>query len=125
MKNGGWIFVGKISGRVGNIYYKWLVFNYNIAEFKILKILKRNQFVCFDARSLVVEEVLTVMLFSGELTDGLGSKWVMWRLFGDREKVSFWDYFVGLLVVKVVVQKLVMVIVWNGNKKVRRVKVRF
>ncbi|XP_068684699.1 uncharacterized protein [Montipora foliosa] len=117
MKNGGWTLVGKISGRVGNIYHKWLVSNYNTDELKTPKISKRNQFACLDARSLAVEEASTVMLSSGEMTDGLGSKWVMWRLPGDREKASFWDHSVGLSAVKAALQKPVMVIAWNGNKK--------
>ncbi|XP_068733894.1 uncharacterized protein [Montipora capricornis] len=117
MKNGGWTLVGKISGKVGNIYDKWLVSNYNTDELKTPKISKRNQFACLDARSLAVEEASTVMLSSGDLTDGLGSKWVMWRLPGDREKASFWDHTVGLSAVKAAVQKPVMVIAWNGNKK--------
>ncbi|XP_068733893.1 uncharacterized protein [Montipora capricornis] len=117
MKNGGWTLVGKISGKVGNIYEKWLVSNYNTDELKTAKISKHNQFACLDARSLAVEEASTVMLSSGEMTDGLGSKWVMWRLPGDREKTSFWDHSVGLSALKAAVQKPVMVIAWNGNKK--------
>ncbi|XP_068733895.1 uncharacterized protein [Montipora capricornis] len=117
MKNGGWTLVGKISGRVGNIYHKWLVSNYNTAELKTPKISKRNQFACLDARNLAVEEASRVMLSSGEMTDGLGSKWVMWRLPGDREKASFWDHSVGLSAVKAALQKPVMVIAWNGKTK--------
>ena len=54
----------------------------------------------FDARSLAVDESSTVLLSSGERMDGLGSKWVMWRLPGGREKDSFWRYSVGPSVVK-------------------------
>ena len=120
MKNGGWTLVGKISGRVGNIYNKWLVYNHNTAALKTPKITKHKQFACIDARSLAVEEASTVLLSSGERAEGLGSKWVMWRLPGDREKVSFWKYSVGPSAVKAAVQTPVMVYTWNGNKQVRR-----
>ena len=120
MKNGGWSLVGKISGRVGNIYNKWLVSNHNTAALKTPKITKRQQFACIDARSLAVEEASMVLLSSGERVDGLGSKWVMWRLPGDREKASFWKRSVGYSAVKAAVQTPVMVYAWNGNKKVRR-----
>ena len=120
MENGGWTLVGKISGRVGNIYNKWLVLNHNIAELKTSNITKRNQFACLDARSLAVEEASTVLLSSGDKMNGLGSKWVMWRLPGDREKTSFWDHSVGSSSVKAAVQTPVTVYAWNGQKKVRR-----
>ena len=120
MANGGWTLVGKISGRVGNIYNKWLVSNYNTAELKASNITKRNQFACLDARSLAVEEASTVLLSSGDKRNGLGSKWVMWRLPSDREKASFWDHSVGSSSVKAAVQTPVMVYAWNGQKKVRR-----
>ena len=119
MENGGWTLVGKISGKVGNIYNKWLVSNHNTAELKASKITKRNQFACLDARSLAVEEASTVLLSSGDKMNGLGSKWVMWRLPGDREKASFWDHSVGSSSVKASVQTPVMVYAWNGQKKVR------
>ena len=120
MENGGWTLVGKISGRVGNIYNKWLVSNHNTAELKASKITKRNQYACLDARSLAVEEASMVLLSSGDKMNGLGSKWVMWRLPGDREKASFWDHSVGLSSVKAAVQTPVAVYAWNGQKKVRR-----
>ena len=59
-----------------------------------------------------------VLLSSGERMDGLGSKWVMWRLPGNREKDSFWCHSVGVSAVKAAVQTPVMVYAWNGNKKV-------
>ena len=120
MKNGGWTLVGKISGRVGNIYNTWLVSNHNTAALKTPKITKRKHFACIDARSLAVEEASIVLLSSGERVDGLGSKWVMWQLPGDREKASFWKRSVGYSAVKAAVQTPVMVYAWNGNKKVRR-----
>ena len=119
MRNGGWTLVGKISGRVGNIYNTWLVSNHNIAALKTPKITKRKQFACIDARSLAVEEASTVLLSSGKRVDGLGKKWVIWRLPGDREKASFWKHSVGPSAVKAAVQTPVMVYAWNGNKKVR------
>ena len=119
MKNGGWTLVGKISGRVGNIYNTWLVSNHNTAALKTSKITKRKQFACIDARSLAVEEASMVLLSSGERVDGLGRKWVMWRLPCDREKASFWKHSVGPSAVKAAVQTPVMVYAWNGNKKVR------
>jgi len=125
MKNGGWTLVGKISGKVGNIYKTWLVSNHDTAALKTPKITKQKQFACIDARSLAVEEATTVLLSSGERADGLGSKWVMWRLPGDREKASFWNHAVGASAVKAVVQTPVMVYAWNGNKKVRRTSVYF
>ena len=120
MENGGWTLVGKISGRVGNIYNKWLVSNHNTAELKVSNNTKRNQYACFDARSLAVEQASTVLLSSGDKMNGLGSRWVMWRLPVDREKASFWDHSVGLSSVKAAVQTPVMVYAWNGQKKVRR-----
>ena len=42
MKNGGWTLVGKISGRVGNIYNTWLVSNHNTAALKTPKIKNTN-----------------------------------------------------------------------------------
>ena len=120
MKNGGWTLVGKISGRVGNIYNTWLVSNHNTAALKTPKITKDKQFACIDARSLAVQEASMVLLSSGERVDGWGSKWVMWRLPGDREKASFWKHSVGASAVKAAVQTPVMVYAWNGNKKVRR-----
>ena len=120
MKNGGWSLVGKISGRVGNIYNKWLVSNHNTAALKTPKITKHKQFACIDARSLAVEEASMVLLSSGERVGGLGRKWVMWRLPGDREKASFWKHSVGPSAVKVAVQTPVMAYAWNGNKQVRR-----
>ena len=118
MKNGGWTLVGKISGQVGNIYSKWLVSNHNIASLKSPKITRRKQFACIDAGSLAVDEASTVLLSSSERMDGLGSKWVMWRLPGGREKDSFWRHSVGVTTVKAAVQTPVMVFAWNGNKKV-------
>ena len=120
IKNGGWTLVGKISGRVGNIYNTWLVSNRNTAALKTPKITKHKLFACIDARSLAVQDASTVLLSSGERVDGLGSKWVMWRLPGDREQASFWKYSVGPSAVKAAVQTPVMVYAWNGNKKVRR-----
>ena len=120
MKNGGWTLVGKVSGKVGNIYKTWLVFNCNTAALKTPRIIKQKEFACIDARSLAVEEASTVLLSSGERMDGLGSKWVMWRLPGDREKASFWNHSIGASAVKAAVQTPVMVYAWNGNKKVRR-----
>ncbi|XP_067033261.1 uncharacterized protein [Acropora muricata] len=117
MENGGWTLVGKISGRVGNIYNKWLVSNHNTAELKVSNNTKRNQYACFDARSLAVEQASTVLLSSGDKMNGLGSRWVMWRLPVDREKASFWDHSVGLSSVKAAVQTPVMVYAWNGQKK--------
>ena len=119
MKNGGWTLVGKLSGKVGNIYKTWLVSNHNTAALKTPKLSKQKEFACIDARSLAVEEASKVLLSSGERMDGLGSKWVMWRLPGDREKDSFWRHSVGFSTVKAAVQTPVMVYAWNGNKKVR------
>ena len=118
MKNGGWTLVGKISGNVGNIYNKWLVFNYKTASLKSPKITSQRQFACIDARSLAVDKASMVLLSSGERMDGLGSKWVMWSLPGGREKDSFWRYSVGPSSVKAAVQKPVKVYASNGNKKV-------
>ena len=112
--------MGKISGGVGNIYKTWLVSNHNTAALKTPKITKHKQFACIDARSFAVEEASMVLLCSGERVDGLGSKWVMWQLPGDREKASFWKHSVGSSAVKAAVQTPVMVYTWNGNKKVRR-----
>ena len=118
MENGGWTLVGKISGNVGNIYKAWLVSNYNTGALKTPKIAKKKQFACIDARSLAVEQASTILLSSGERMDGLGSKWVMWRMPGDREKDLLWNHSVGPSAVSASVQTPVMVYAWNGNKKV-------
>ncbi|KAJ7377125.1 hypothetical protein OS493_030720 [Desmophyllum pertusum] len=118
MTNGGWTLAGKISGKVGNIYKAWLVSNYNTAALKTPKITKQKEFACIDARSLAVEEASMILLSSAERTDGLGSKWVMWRLPGDRGKDSLWNHSVGVSAVKAAVQTPVMVYAWNGNKKI-------
>ena len=124
MENGGWTLVGKISGNVGIIYDKWLVSKHNTASLKSPKIAGQKQFACFDACSLAVDESSTVLLSSGERMDGLGSKWVMWRLPDSREKDSFWRYSVGPSAVKAAVQTPVMVYAWNGNKKVTALMIR-
>ena len=119
VKNGGWTLVGKISGNVGNIYKMWLVSNYNTDALKTPKISQLKSFACVDARYLAVEKASMVLLSSGEKMDGLGNKWAMWRLPGDREKDSFWNHSVGYSTVSAAVQMPVMVYAWNGNKKVR------
>ena len=119
MQNGGWTLVGKISGNVRNIYSKWLVSNHNTALLKTPKIASQTWFACIDARRLAVDESSTILLSSSERMDGLGSKWVMWRLPGDRKKDSFWRHSVGPSTVKAAVQTPVMVYAWNGNKKVK------
>jgi len=118
MTNGGWTLVGKISGKVGNIYKTWLVSNYNTAALKTPKITKQKEYACIDARRLAVEEASSILLSSGERMDGLGSKWVMWRLPGDREKNLLWNHSVGQSTVNAAVKTPIMVYAWNGNKKV-------
>ena len=118
MANGGWTLVGKISGNVGNIYKTWLVSNYNSAALKTPKITKQKEYACIDARRLAVEEASSILLSSGERVDCVGSKWVMWRLPGDREKNLLWNHSVGRSTVNAAVQTPVMVYAWNGNKKV-------
>ncbi|KAL9971493.1 hypothetical protein ACROYT_G017663 [Oculina patagonica] len=118
MANGGWTLVGKISGNVGNIYKTWLVSSYNTTELKTPKITKQKEFACIDARRLAVEEASKILLSSGERMDGLGSKWVMWRLPGDREKDLLWNHSVGKSTVQAAVKTPVMVYAWNGNKKI-------
>ena len=118
MANGGWTLVGKISGNVGNIYRTWLVSNYNTAVLKTSKITKQKEYACIDARRLAVEEASSILLSSSERMDGLGSKWVMWRLPGDREKNLLWNHSVGQSTVNAAVKTPVMVYAWNGNKKV-------
>ena len=118
IENGGWTLVGKVSGKVGNIYKTWLVSNYNTAALKTPKITKQKEYACIDARRLAVEEASSILLSSGERMDGLGSKWVMWRLPGDREKNLQWNHSVGPSTVNAAVKTPVMVYAWNGNKKV-------
>lgn len=118
MANGGWTLVGKISGKVGNIYKTWLVSNHNTAALKTPKITKHKDFGCMDARSLAVEAASTILLSSGERMDGLGSKWVMWRLPGNREKEKFWNHAIGKSAAQEAVVTPVLVHAWNGNKKV-------
>ena len=120
MENGGWTLVGKISGNVGDIYNTWLVSNHNTAALKTPKIAKQKEYACIDARRLAVDEASSILLSSGERTDGLGSKWVMWRLPGDREKDLLWNHSVGMSTVNAAVKTPVMVYAWNGNKKVMR-----
>ena len=71
-----------------------------------------------DARSLAVEAASTILLSSGERMDGLGSKWVMWRLPGNREKEKFWNHAIGKSAAQEAVVTPVLVHAWNGNKKV-------
>ena len=118
MANGGWTLVGKISGKVGNIYKTWLVSNHNTAALKTPKITKNKDFGCMDACSLAVEAASTILLSSGERMDGLGSKWVMWRLPGNREQEKFWNHAIGKSAVQEAVVTPVLVHAWNGNKKV-------
>jgi len=118
MANGGWTLVGKISGKVDNIYKTWLVSNYNTAVLKTPKITKQKEYACIDSRRLAVEEASSILLSSGERMDGLRSKWVMWRLPGDREKNLQWNHSVGQSTVNAAVKTPVMVYAWNGNKKV-------
>jgi len=118
MTNGGWTLVGKISGNVGNIYKVWLVANYNTAALKTPKITKQKEYACIDARRLAVEEASSILLSSGERMDGLGSKWVMWRLPGDREENLLWNHSVGQSTVNAALKTPVMVYAWNGNKKI-------
>lgn len=125
MKNGGWTLVGKISGNVGTIFKTWLISNHKTAALKTPKLTKQKELACIDARSLAVEEASTILLSSGERADGLGSKWVMWRLPGDREKESFWTHSFGSSAVKAARQTPVMVYAWNGNKKIRWKTVKF
>ena len=117
MKNGGLTLVGKIIRKVGNIYKTWLVSDFNTAALKTPKITKQKQFACIDTRSQAVE-ASTVLLSSGTRADGLGSKWVMWRLPGDREKHLFCNHAVGASAVKAAVKTPATVYAWNGKKKV-------
>ena len=64
-----------------------------------------------------MEEASSILLSSGERMDGLGSKWVMWRLPGDRERNLLWNHSVGPSTVNAAVKTPVMVYAWNGNKK--------
>ena len=95
MANGGWTLAGKISGNVGNIYKTWLLCDNNTEALATPIITKQKKFACIDARNLAVDEASMIMLYSAEKINGLGSKWVMWRLPEDREEESFWNHSVG------------------------------
>jgi len=67
----------------------------NTGALAIPIITKQKEFACIDARNLAVDEASMIMLYSAEKIDGLGHKWVMWRLPEDREEESFWNNSVG------------------------------
>lgn len=120
MENGGWTLVGKIYGRVGNVYGKWLVQNVNIQDLKVPKIdLGKTGYSCFDARLLAVNHASQVMLSCGDSVGGIGSKWIQWELPSGREYSTWWNHGVGRAKVEAAGTVQVTVKAWNGNSKVR------
>ena len=120
MKNGGWTLVGKVSGRVGNIYSKWLVENVNTEQLKAPNMDSgKTGYSCLDARLLAVQHASEVMLSSGDNSGGIGSKWVQWELPSGREYNTWWNHGVGQSKVQAAGTSQVTVKAWNGNTKVR------
>jgi len=119
MENGGWTLVGKIYGRVGNVYGKWLVQNVNIQDLKVPKIDSgKTGYSCFDARLLAVNHASQVMLSCGDSVGGIGSKWIQWELPSGREYSTWWNHSVGRAKVEAAGTVQVTVKAWNGNSKI-------
>ena len=119
MENGGWTLVGKISGRVGNIYSKWLVENVLTEQLKVPNMDPgETGYSCLDARLLAVEHASEVMLSSADNPEGIGNKWVQWELPSGREYNSWWDHGVGQADVQAAGTSQVTVKAWNGGSKV-------
>ena len=89
MKSGGWTLVGKISGRVGNIYNTWLVQNVNINLLKSTSMNSRTEYASLDARLLAVRHSSAIMFSSSDNPSGVGNKWVRWEWTGKGE--SSWN----------------------------------
>ena len=124
MENGGWTLVGKISGRVGNVYSKWLVENVNTEQLKASNMDPgKTGYSCLDARRLAVEYASEVMLSSGDNSGGIGSKWVRWKLPSGREYSTWWNHGVGQSKVQAAGASEVTVKAWNGKTKVRKIKI--
>ena len=120
MGNGGWTLVGKISGRVGNIYNSWLVRNVNTDLLKSPNMNSGNaEYACLDARHLAVRHSSEVMFSSSENPLGVGSKWIRWKMPSDRDYSTWWNHGVGQTTVGAARTSQVTVEAWNGKTKVR------
>ena len=124
MENGGWTLVGKISGRAGNIYSKWLVENVNTEQLLAPEMDTGKAWLsCLDARLLAVQHASDVMFSSGDNPGGIGSKWVQWELPSGREYSTWWNHGVTQAKVQSADTSQVTVKAWNGNTKVRDIKI--
>ena len=120
MKNGGWTLVGKITGRVGNIYNTWLVQNVNINLLKSSSMNSGTEYASLDARLLAVRHSSAIMFSSSDNPSGVGNKWVRWEMPSDREYGTWWNHGVGPEKVKAAGTSQVTVKAWNGQTKVRQ-----
>ena len=118
MDNGGWTLVGKVRGRVGNIYSGWLIQSQNPEQLKSPLMNSSTGYSCLDARLLAVKHASDVMLSSGDNPSGIGSKWVQWELLSGREVNTWWNHGVGQAAVQSAGTSQVTVKAWNGRTKV-------
>ena len=122
MENGGWTLIGKISGRAGTIYQRWLVENVNIELLKSPNANSRDKlFACLDARRLAVRYSSEIILSSSENLLGIGAKWIQWDLPMGREYSTWWNYDVGQARVKAADTHQVIVKAWNGKNQVKEI----
>lgn len=119
MDKGGWTLVGKVSGRVGNIYTSWLVRNVNVNLLKSPNMNSGTEYACLDARLLAVRHASEVMFSSSGNPSGVGSRWVRWEMPPGREYGTWWSHAVGQAKVKAAGTSRVTVKAWNGQTKVR------
>jgi len=118
MINGGWTLVGKISGRVGNIYNTWLLQNVNTKLLKSTSMNSGTEYASLDARLLAVRHSTEVMFSSSDNPSGVGNKWIRWEMPSGREYGTWWNHGVGPAKVKAAGTCQVTVKAWNGQTKV-------
>ncbi|CAB4038787.1 Hypothetical predicted protein [Paramuricea clavata] len=118
MKNGGWTLIGKINGKVGNIFHTWLIKNRNIKSLTNPSLPSTNLISCIDARHLATFNASTIRFSSGDNPKGIGSKWIEWSLPDKREATSLWTHAVGYTKVAKARIDPVVITAWNGEKKV-------
>lgn len=118
LNNGGWTLVGKISGQVGNIYKTWLISNQNVKYLSTPSLSEANRMGCIDARYLATNHASTVMIASGDNLNGIGTKWMRWRLPAERDADTLWTHSVSRTNVSRAKTEQVSVISNKGNEKV-------
>lgn len=119
LKNGGWTLIGKINGKVGNIFDTWLIKNHNTKSLTNPGLPSSQIISCIDARHLATFNASTIRFSSGDNPKGIGSKWVEWLLPDKRKVTSLWTHKVGYTKVAKAKMDPVVITTWNGGKKVR------